>query len=87
MNDLEPDDRRRNPLQPSENEPESQGPSLILLYSLIVLAIVVAIGLALLIVLPFHRRAERHRPVSEIGLTHCYLESPMHPERQDPLYI
>ncbi len=35
-------------------EPESTGPSLILLYSLIALAIVVAVGLAAMIVFPFY---------------------------------
>jgi len=39
----------------SGGEP-SKGPSLALLYSFIVLALAAAIGLALLIVLPFYRR-------------------------------
>jgi hypothetical protein len=68
MNDLEPDPERREPVEPPEDEPESKGVSLTLLYSLIVLAILIAIGLAMLIVLPFHRRAERHRRVSEARL-------------------
>jgi hypothetical protein len=68
MNDLEPDPERREPVEPSEDEPESRGPSLTLLYSLIVLAILIAVGLAMLIVLPFHRRAERYRRVSEVRL-------------------
>jgi hypothetical protein len=34
----------------------SQGPSLTLIYSLIALALAVAIGFALMIVLPFHHR-------------------------------
>jgi hypothetical protein len=38
------------------DEKPSQGPSLVLLYSLIVLALVAAIGFALMIVLPFYRR-------------------------------
>jgi hypothetical protein len=38
------------------NDKPSQGPSLTLLYSLIVLALVVAIILACLIVLPFYHR-------------------------------
>ncbi len=70
MNELEPGPKRSDPLEPPGNQPQSQGPSLILLYSLIVLAILIAIGLAMLIVLPFHRRAERHRRVSEVRLTH-----------------
>jgi hypothetical protein len=37
-------------------ESRSQGPSLILLYGLIALALAAAIGFALLIVLPFYRR-------------------------------
>lgn len=40
-----------------ESEPESSGPNLVLLYSLIALALVTAIVLAALIVLPFYRRA------------------------------
>jgi hypothetical protein len=68
MNDPEPDPKRREPVEPSEDKPESRGPSLTLLYSLIVLAILIAIGLAMLIVLPFHRRAERYRRVSEVRL-------------------
>ena len=68
MNDLELGPKRRDPIEPPENEPESQGPSLILLYSLIVLAILIATGLAMLIVLPFHIRAERYRRVSEVRL-------------------
>ena len=39
----------------SVGEP-SRGPSLTLLYSLIAIALLVAIGIAALIVLPFHRR-------------------------------
>jgi hypothetical protein len=39
----------------SGGEP-SKGPSLALLYSLIALVLAVAIGLAILIVLPFYRR-------------------------------
>lgn len=38
-------------------EPQSSGPSLILLYSLLALALVAAIGAAIMIVLPFYRRA------------------------------
>jgi hypothetical protein len=37
-------------------EPHSQGPSLKLLYALVVVALAAAIGLALLIVMPFYRR-------------------------------
>jgi hypothetical protein len=68
MNDLEPGRERSDSVEPPEEEPESQGPNLVLLYSLIVLAILIAIGLAMLIVLPFHRRAERYRRVSEVRL-------------------
>ena len=39
----------------SQDSP-SQGPSLTLLYSMIALALAVAIGLAVLIVLPFYHR-------------------------------
>jgi len=37
-------------------EPESSGPSLTLLYSLIALALAAAIGCAIMIVLPFYHR-------------------------------
>jgi hypothetical protein len=43
-----------NPHQPQdENEPESQGPNLTLMYSLIGLALLLAIGFAMMIVFPF----------------------------------
>jgi hypothetical protein len=44
------------PEQPSEDssEPQPSGPSLTLLYTLVALALAVAIGCALLIVLPFY---------------------------------
>ena len=42
--------------QPESEEPPSQGPSLTLLYSLIALALAAAIGLVLMIVMPFHHR-------------------------------
>ncbi len=38
------------------DDPPSEGPNLILIYSLIALALAAAIGFALLIVLPFHLR-------------------------------
>jgi hypothetical protein len=42
------------PRQPKEdNEPESQGPNLMLMYSLIALALLLAIGFAMMIVFPF----------------------------------
>jgi len=41
---------------PSELDEPTSGPSLTLLYSLIGLALFVAIGFALLIVAPFHHR-------------------------------
>jgi hypothetical protein len=46
------------PPGPESGAPEraSQGPSLKLLYGLLVLALAAAIGFALLIVLPFYRR-------------------------------
>jgi hypothetical protein len=40
----------------ADGEQPSQGPNLVLLYSLIALALAVAIGLALLIVWPFYVR-------------------------------
>jgi hypothetical protein len=50
MNDLEP--LRKN--EPEEER--ARGPNLVILYSLIALALVVAMALAALIVLPFYRR-------------------------------
>jgi hypothetical protein len=44
-----------DPNPPGQEEP-SQSPNLVLLYSLIALALVVAIGLACMIVLPFYYR-------------------------------
>ena len=41
---------------PHQEEEPSQGPNLVLLYSLIALALVVAIGFALMIVFPFYLR-------------------------------
>jgi hypothetical protein len=40
----------------SPEEGRSPGPNLILIYSLLALGLIVAIGLALLIVLPFYHR-------------------------------
>jgi hypothetical protein len=37
-------------------DPQSPGPNLVLLYSLIALALAAAIGFALMIVMPFHHR-------------------------------
>ena len=48
------DIKRRSESDLEEDEP--RGPSLTLLYSLIALALVAAIGFALLIVLPFYHR-------------------------------
>ena len=42
--------------EPQQDDSPSGGPSLTLLYSLIALALVAAIGFALLIVLPFYHR-------------------------------
>jgi hypothetical protein len=60
MPDLEshppqPDLQPPTPDSPDPDEP-SPGPSLTLLYSLIGLALIAAIGFALLIVAPFHHR-------------------------------
>jgi len=51
----EPEQPIQNPEEPELDAP-SQGPSLTLLYGIIALALAAAIGLALLIVLPFHHR-------------------------------
>ena len=51
-------DTEREPdnLEESQEDESSRGPSLTLLYSLVVLALAAAIGFALLIVMPFYRR-------------------------------
>ncbi len=51
-------DAERDPGKHEGNEEDGarQGPNLTLLYSLIALALAAAIGLALLIVMPFHHR-------------------------------
>jgi hypothetical protein len=51
-------DTKENPsdLTKSEPEEESKGPNLILLYSLLALALFVAIGFAALVVWPFYLR-------------------------------
>ncbi len=50
MNDLEP----KRKIEPEEEPPH--GPNLVLYYSLIALAMIVAAAIAALIVLPFYRR-------------------------------
>jgi len=51
------DPERQDPQPvPGADDPPSPGPNLVLLYSLIALAMVVAIGLALTIVMPFYHR-------------------------------
>lgn len=52
MSDLE----KRKEENQEDREPDTSGPSLILLYSLLALGLAAAIGAALLIVLPFYRR-------------------------------
>lgn len=47
------DSQRANKDEPEE---ESRGPNLVLLYSLIALALIAAMAIAALIVLPFYRR-------------------------------
>ncbi len=42
-------------MSPTDEEP-SKGPSLVLLYSILALALLVAMGLAVFIVLPFYHR-------------------------------
>lgn len=49
-------DPELGPADSGEKDAPSQGPNLVLLYSLIALALAAAIGLALLIVLPFYHR-------------------------------
>jgi hypothetical protein len=52
---IDPERPSAGPVDESQDSP-SRGPSLALLYSLIALALAAAIGLALMIVLPFHHR-------------------------------
>jgi hypothetical protein len=55
----DPERRPAPPPSDSESDPNdsaSQGPSLTLIYSLIALALIAAIGFAMMIVLPFHHR-------------------------------
>ena len=40
---------------PSEDEPESKGPNLVLLYALLALGLLAAMGFAWMVVLPFYR--------------------------------
>ena len=49
-------DPESNPVQPSEEQPQTGGINLTLVYSLIVLALFAAIGFAVLIVMPFYNR-------------------------------
>lgn len=47
---------KRGALGPESSKDEPQGPNLTLIYSLIGLALLVAVGIAALIVLPFYQR-------------------------------
>jgi len=50
-------DQREQPTNDSDDTSlQGQGPNLILIYSLIALAMAAAIGIALMIVAPFHHR-------------------------------
>lgn len=53
MNKLDSEDRK---VESAENEEPTKGPSLILMYSLIALAMLVATAIAAMIVLPFYLR-------------------------------
>jgi hypothetical protein len=48
--------KRPDPQHPDAEDDRSQGPNLKLIYSLIVLAMVVALGIAAWIILPFYMR-------------------------------
>ena len=57
MSDPEDGSRRESTGAEDNSKQElSQGPNLVLLYSLIALALAAAIGFAMMIVLPFYRR-------------------------------
>jgi len=53
MNRMQPESQKSDH---AENDEPSRGPSLVLMYSLIALAILVAFGCAAMIVLPFYLR-------------------------------
>ena len=53
MNQSKPEDRNSDR---AEEDEASQGPSLVLMYSLVALALLLAIGCAAMIVLPFYLR-------------------------------
>lgn len=53
MNSLQPENPKSDR---TENDEPSRGPNLVLMYSLIALAILVAFGCAAMIVLPFYLR-------------------------------
>lgn len=52
------DQEKRKQKNDEDGEPDTSGPSLILLYSLLALGLAAAIGAAIMIVLPFYRRAQ-----------------------------
>jgi hypothetical protein len=56
MNKIERISGRNSEKDDPQGEPSSKGPNLVLLYGLVALALAVAIGFALLIVLPFYHR-------------------------------
>ena len=49
-------DANRTTPPPDEQQPQSSGPNLALIYTLIVLAMIAAIAVAAMIVLPFYNR-------------------------------
>jgi len=53
MNHMQPESKKSDG---SENDEPSRGPNLVLMYSLIALAILLAFGCAAMIVLPFYLR-------------------------------
>ena len=56
MRDRERQTAVDEPAQDSSENKSAQGPSLMLLYGLVALALAAAIGFALLIVMPFYQR-------------------------------
>ncbi|MGD0546700.1 MAG: hypothetical protein ABR991_02590 [Terracidiphilus sp.] len=46
----------RNPINLDQQDSSTQGPNLVLLYGLLILALAAAIGFALMIVAPFYHR-------------------------------
>jgi hypothetical protein len=85
MPDPEATPPQPDPLKPAPDPPDleeaSSGPSLTLLYSLIGLALLVAIGFALLIVAPFHHRHSKRPSGNQAAIIWSLCEGQLFPCR------